>query len=80
MAIDWQALKLEPETVAHLRYPEGEGRGMSYFTFHGQVPPPLPAIVANEGPQQQVDGANAATVKEETDPEAASAGPKNDQE
>ena len=80
MAIDWQALKLEPETVAHLRYPEGEGRGMSYFTFHGQVPPPLPAIVANEGPQQPVDGANAAMVKEETDPEAAPAGPGNDQE
>ena len=80
MAIDWQALKLEPETVAHLRYPEGEGRGMSYFTFHGQVPPPLPAIDADEGPQQQADGANAATFKEENDPEAAPAGPGNDQD
>ena len=80
MAINWHDLKLEPEVVAHLRYPEGEGRGMSYYTFHGEVPPPLPASVTNEGPQQQVDGARAATVKEETDPEAASAGPKNDQE
>ena len=79
MAIDWQSLRLEPETIAHLRYPEGEGRGMSYFTFHGQVPPPLPTI-ANGGPQQQADGANAATIKEEADPEAAPAGPGNYQE
>ena len=80
MAVNWGNLKLEPEVVAHLRYPEGEGRGMSYYTFHGGVPPPLPASVANEGPQQQVDGASAATVKEETDPEAPPAGPGNDQE
>ena len=80
MAINWADLALEPEVVAHLRFPEGEGRGMSYYTFHGGVPPPLPASVVNEVPQQQVDGATAAPVKEETDPEAASAGPGNDRE
>ena len=80
MAINWADLALEPEVVAHLRFPEGEGRGMSYYTFHGGVPPPLPASVVNEVPQQQVDGAKAATVKEENDPEAASAGPENDRE
>ena len=53
---------------------------MSYFTFHGQVPPPLPTIVASEGPQQQIDGVNAVPFKEETDPEAAPAGPGNYQE
>ena len=53
---------------------------MSYFTFHGQVPPPLPTIAVNEGPQQQSDGANAAPIKEEIDPEAAPADPGNYQE
>ena len=53
---------------------------MSYFTFHGQVPPPLPTIAANEGPPQQPDGANGAPIKEEIDPEAAPADPGNYQE
>ena len=80
MAINWDDLALEPEVVAHLRFPEGEGRGRSYYTFHGGFPPPLPASVVNEVPPQQVDGAQAAAVKEENDPEAASAGPGNDRE
>ena len=46
---------------------------MSYFTFHSQVPPPLPTIAVNEGQPQQPDGANAAPIKEEIDPEAAPA-------
>ena len=53
---------------------------MSYFTFHGQVPPPLPTIAVNEGPPQQPDGANAAPIKEEIDPEAAPADPGDYQE
>ena len=70
-------MRLEPEIIAHLRWPEGEGRGMSWFTFHGQLPPPLPTIAVNEGPIQQPDGASAVPVKEEIDPEAAPAGPGN---
>ena len=73
-------MKLEPETIAHLRYPEGEGCGMSYFTFHGQVPPPLPTIAVNEGQPQQPDGASAVTIKEEIKHEAAPADPGNNQE
>ena len=50
---------------------------MSWFTFHGQLPPPLPTVAVNEGPMQQPDGANAVPVKEEIDPEAAPVGPGN---
>ena len=80
MAINWADLALEPEVVAHLRFPEGEGRGRSYYTFHRGVPPPLPASVVNEMPPPQVDGAQLAVVKEENNPEADSAGPGDDRE
>ena len=68
-------MKLEPEIVAHLRWPEGEGRGMSWFTFHTQLPPPLPPIAVNEGPMPPPDGASAVLVKEEADHKAAPASP-----
>ena len=73
-------MRLEPESIAHLRFPEGEGCGMSYFTFHSQVPPPLPTIAVNEGQPQQPDGASAVTIKEEIKHEAAPADPGNNQE
>ena len=72
-------MKLEPEIVAHLRWPEGEGRGMSWFTFHTQLPPPLPPIAVNEGTMSQPDGVSAVPVKEEADYNAAPASP-GDQE
>ena len=68
-------MRLEPEIIAHLRWPEGEGRGMSWFTFHTQLPPPLPPVAVNEGPMPPPDGASAVPVKEEIDPKATPAGP-----
>ena len=64
-------MALDPEVVAHIRYPEGEGNGRSYYTFHGGIPPPLPTTVVNEMPPPPLvpaDGAQAATVKEEMNP------------
>ena len=52
---------------------------MSWFTFHTQLPPPLPPIAVNEGPMPPPDGASAVPVKEEADPKAAPASP-GDQE
>ena len=48
---------------------------MSWFTFHTQLPPPLPPIAVNEGPMPPPDGASAVLVKEEADHKAAPAGP-----
>ena len=48
---------------------------MSWFTFHTQLPPPLPPVAVNEGPMPPPDGASAVLVKEEADHKAASAGP-----
>ena len=74
-------MALDPEVVAHLRFPEGEGRGRSYYTFHGGIPPPLPVSVVNEmPPPPQVDGAQAVVVKEENSPEADTAGPGDNRE
>ena len=48
---------------------------MSWFTFHSQLPPPLPPVAVNEGPMSMPDGANAVQVKEEADHKAAPGGP-----
>ena len=48
---------------------------MSWFTFHSQLPPPLPPVAVNEGPMSMPDGANAVQVKEEADHKAAPVGP-----
>ena len=52
---------------------------MSWFTFHTQLPPPLPPIAVNEGTMSQPDGVSAVPVKEEADYNAAPASP-GDQE
>ena len=48
---------------------------MSWFTFHSQLPPPLPPVAVNEGPMSMPDGANAVQVKEEADHKAAPGDP-----
>ena len=58
--------------VEHIRYPEFEGKGMSYYPFHGGIPPPLQPAIVNELPPplptSQANEAEAAEVKDEIEP------------